>query len=218
MRLDGLEVSSGVISFARETDSDGCIAVADLEHDGVTYTVQSSKWQWRSNADWPWTDVAGTAATGELCPHTPSEPGHYRLVAEIEVDGQTIQHTSNTLVHDDHGDSIDDATAVGVPSVTAGWLDPEDEDYFRIELAESGQLTVHSAGWINAEGRLLDEDGDLIASDSDSGAGFNFRIVRDLDAGTVFVRIHERFLRPGAYTVHAEFEAPESGRRVSLGQ
>ena len=218
VRLDGLEVSSGVISFATQTDSDGCIAVANLAHDGVTYTVRSSKWQWRSNADWPWTDVAGTAATGELCPHTPSEPGHYRLVAEMEVAGESVQRMSNTLVHDDHGDSVDDATAVGVPSVTAGWLDPEDQDYFRIELAESGQLTVHSEGWINAEGRLLDEDGDLIASDSDSASGFNFRIVRDLDAGTYFVRIHERWSRPGAYTVHAEFEAPESGRRVSLGQ
>ena len=216
--LDGLDVSSGVISFATETDSVGCIAVTDLEHDGATYTVQSSKWQWRSNADWPWTDVAGTAATGELCPHTPSEPGHYRLVAEMEVDGETIQHTSNTLVHDDHGNSVDDATTVDVPSVTAGWLDAEDEDYFRIELAESGQLTVHSEGWINAEGRLLGENGDLIASDSDSASGFNFRIVRDLDAGTYFVRIHERFSRSGAYTVHTEFEAPESSRRVRLGQ
>ena len=81
VRLDGLEVASGVISFATQTDSDECIAVADLAHDGVTHTVQSAKWQWRSNADWPWVDVAGTAATGELCPHTPSEPGHYRLVA-----------------------------------------------------------------------------------------------------------------------------------------
>ena len=99
--------------------------------------------------------------------------------------------------------------------MTAGWLDPEDEDYFRIELAESGQLTVHSEGWINAEGRLLDENGDLIASDSDSAAGFNFRIVRDLDAGTYFVRIHERASRPGAYTVHTEFEAPESSPDIS---
>ena len=207
VRLDILEVSSGMVSFAAEMDSDGCIAVADLEHDGVAYTVQSSRWQWRPNADWAWSDVAGTSATNELCPHSPSEHGHYRLVVEMEVDGETRSHTSNILVQDDHGDSIDDATTVGVPSTTVGWLDPDDEDYFRIDLTESGELTVHSKGWINAEGRLLDEDGDFIASDSDSGADFNFRIVRDVAAGTYFVRIHERFSRPGAYTVHADFEA-----------
>ena len=59
----------------------------------------------------------------------------------------------------------------------------------------TGQLTVYSEGWINAEGRLLDENGDLIASDSDSAAGFNFRIVRDRDAA-----LHERFSRPGRST------------------
>ena len=207
VRLDILEVSPGSISFAAEKDSDGCIAVDDLDHDGVAYTVQSSKWQWRPNADWPWTDVAGTRATGEFCPHTPAEPGHYRLVAEVSVDGEARRHTSNTLIHDDHGDSIDDATSVGVPSATGGWLESGDQDYFRIELDQSGELTVHSAGWINAEGRLLDEDGDLIASDSDSDADYNFRIVRDLDAGTYFVRVHERFRRPGAYAVHIDFEA-----------
>ena len=103
--------------------------------------------------------------------------------------------------------------------MTAGWLDLKDEDYFRIELAESGELTVHSEGWINAEGRLLDEDGDLIARNSDSGSGYNFRIVWDLDAGTYFIGVHEyRFFWPGAYAVHVEFKAPESSGRVSLGQ
>ncbi|MDE0192777.1 MAG: hypothetical protein OXQ90_15600, partial [Gammaproteobacteria bacterium] len=207
VRLDILEVSSGTVSFAAEMDSDACIAVADLEHDGVTYSVQSSKWQWRTNADWPWTDVAGTVATGELCPHKPSGPGHYRLVVEMAVDGAIRQHASNVLVEDDHGDSVDDATTIGVPSVTAGWLDPGDDDYFRIELEQPGQLTIHSEGWINAEGRLLDGEGDVIASDSDGAVDYNFRMVRDVDAGTYFVRVHERFSRPGAYTVHAEFEA-----------
>ena len=182
-RLDILEVSSGTISFGAEEYSDGCIAVDDLAHDGVAYTVRSSKWQRRPNADWPWADVAGTAKTGELCPHTPTEPGHYRLVVEMEADGETRQHASNILVEDDHGDSTDNATTVGVPSVTGGWLDPNDADYFRIELDRSGELTVHSEGWTDVEGRMLDENGDLIASDSDSAADFfNFRMVRDVEA------------------------------------
>ena len=206
VRLDILEVSSGTVSFSEEMDSDGCIAVSELDHDGIAYTVQDSKWQWRPNADWPWTDVAGTETTGEFCPHTPTEPGHYRLVAEVVVDGDTRQHMSNILVHDDHGDSIDDATTVGVPSVTAGWLDPDDDDYFRLELEQSGKLTIHSEGWINAEGRLLGGEGDLLSSDSDSAADYNFRMVADLEEGTYFVGVDERLGRPGAYTVHVEIE------------
>ena len=78
--LDILKVSSGLVSFATVMDSAECIDVADLEHNGVTYTVQNSRWQMRANADWQWTDMAGTAATGEICPHTPAETGHYRLI------------------------------------------------------------------------------------------------------------------------------------------
>ena len=209
-RLDILEVSSGTISFAGEMDSDGCVAVDDLAHDGATYTVRSSEWQWRPNADWAWADVAGTAKTGELCPHTPAEPGHYRLVVDMDVDGTTAQYASNVLVEDDHGDSIDDATAIGVPSVTGGWLEPGDADYFRLDLAGSGALTVYSESWIDAEGRLLDEDGDQIARDSGSGADLNFRISRDLDAGTYFVRVDGYRGAQGDYTLHVDFEAQMS--------
>ena len=207
VRLDILEVSAGSISFAAEKDSDGCIAVDGLDHDEIAYTVLNSKWQWRPNADWPWTDVADTRTTGEFCPHAPDAPGHYRLVADVSVDGETRQHASNILVQDDHGDSIDDATPVGVPSTTEGWLDPEDEDYFRIELDTAGELTVRSEGWINAEGHLLDAEGETIASAS--GEDYNFRMVRDLDAGTYYVRVDEKFSRPGAYAVRVEFDADE---------
>ena len=207
VRLDLLSVSSGLVSFGGETDSDGCIAVDELEHDGTSYTVGSSKWQWRPNADWDWSDVTGTSATGEVCPHTPSEPGHYRLVAQIEVDGEAGRYASDVLIQDDHGDSTDGATAVGGPSATAGWLELDDEDYFRIELATSGTLTVHTEGWTDVEGRLLDGDGQMVASDGDSGEEANFRISRNVDAGTYYVRVRGSSGAQGDYTLHALFEA-----------
>ena len=207
VRLDILAVSSGLVSFGGETDSDGCIAVDGLEHDGTKYTVRSSKWQRRRNADWDWSDVADTSATGEVCPHAPSQPGHYRLVAEIEVDGEAGRYASDVLVQDDHGDSTGDATTVGVPSATAGWLEPDDADYFQIELAESGTLTVYTEGWTDTEGRLLDEDGGTVARDDDSGEEANFRISRSLDAGTYYVRVRGSSGALGDYTLHALFEA-----------
>ena len=208
VRLDGLEVSSGLISFGPESDSDGCVAVDSLAHDGVTYTVKSSKWQQRRNADWPWADVAGTAATGELCPFTPSDPGHYRLVAEVELDGETGHYASNTLVHDDHGDSAEDATPVDVPSATTGFLDPDDADYFRVETTMYGTLTVYSEGWTDTQGSLLDESGEEIASDSDGGTDLNFRISLDLDAGVYVVRVAGLGQSPIEYTLHVEFQEP----------
>ena len=215
VRLDILTVSSGLISFGGETDSDGCIAVDGLDHEGTAYTVRSSNWQWRPNADWDWSDVAGTSAPGEVCPHTPSEPGHYRLVAEIEVDGEVGQYASDDLVQDDHGDSTDDATAVGVTSATPGWLDPDDVDYFRIELDGPGTLTVYTDGWTDTEGGLLDGDGDLIASDGDGGEEANFRISRSLEAGTYYVRVRGSSGARGDYTLHAEFEAATADLVVS---
>ena len=101
VRLEILEVSSGLVFFAAETDQEQCIAVTDLEHVGVAYTVLSSNWQWRANADWRRSEL-GTAATGEVCPHSPSEPGHYRLVVEMEVDGETRLYASSIVVQDDH--------------------------------------------------------------------------------------------------------------------
>ena len=204
--LDILEVSAGMVSFGAEEDTDGCIAVADLEHGGASYTVRSSRWQWRRNADWPWEDVVDTATSGEVCAHQPARPGHYRLVVEMEVDGETRQHASNTLVEDDHGDSLDDATLLAVPSATSGWLDPDDVDYFRIEAARSGRLTAYTEGWINTEGALLDDDGLTVESDSGDGTDFNFRIERNVPGGTYYVRVHERWGRPGAFTLHADFE------------
>lgn len=51
---------------------------------GYTFTITSSKWQTRSNAAAPWTDVAGTeTTTGQLCAYTSDVPGEYRLVFDL---------------------------------------------------------------------------------------------------------------------------------------
>ena len=203
VRLDILTASSGAISFGG-TDSAGCVAVAGFEHDDVVYSVDSSKWQWRPNADWSWTDVAGTVSTGQFCPHTPSTPGHYRLVAVVQVDGVPGMHASNTLVRDDHGDSVADATPVDVPSATTGWLDPGDADTFRVDLAEPSRLTVYTEGWADTYGTLLDDAGQEIASDGDGGSDSNFHITLDVNAGVYAVRVTGR----GAYTFHARRSEP----------
>ncbi len=99
VRLDVLSVSSGGVSFG-PLSSGGCIGLADTTLDGATYSIGGSGWQTREAAGGDWADVGGTATTGEVCAHTPSAPGEYRLVAEVTIDDETGRYRSNTLVVD----------------------------------------------------------------------------------------------------------------------
>lgn len=206
-RLDLIEVADGSLTFGATEESD-CIDVSDLVIDDVRYTVRESKWQWRRNGDWNWTDLPDTMVSGQLCPYTPDQPGQYRLVAEMEIDGQTKWHASNIVIQDDHQDTEDEATVANLPSSTEGWLEMEDVDVFRIEMTEFGTLIVYTEGWIDTNGTLLDGDGTEITSDDDDGVDRNFHIAHDLEAGTYYVRVHSTTGATGEYRLHVEFKPP----------
>ena len=88
-------------------------------------------------------------------------------------------------VADDHGNDSSSATAVDIPSTTAGTLDAGDQDFFRIDIGEAGSLTLESSGSTDTYGILYDGDGTELARDDDGGTGQNFRISRDsLQPGT----------------------------------
>lgn len=54
--------------------------------DNWLYTVHSSRWQTRSDANSAWTDVDGTEITdGRLCPYTAEASGDYRLVYDATI-------------------------------------------------------------------------------------------------------------------------------------
>ena len=96
VRLEGLSVSPGQVRFG-PVSSGGCIAVENVSVDGTHFAVLHSKWQTRTGPDAQWNDIEGTETTGQLCAHTPSAPGEFRLVAEIAIDGKTGQYASNIL-------------------------------------------------------------------------------------------------------------------------
>ena len=110
VQLYVLSVSSGSVSFG-PLSSGGCIGLVDTTLDGVTYSIGGSRWRTRDAAGGDWADVEGTATTGEVCAHTPSAPGEYRLVAEITIDGETGRYRSNTLVVDQLEEAGDEPTA-----------------------------------------------------------------------------------------------------------
>ena len=204
-RLDALVVSPGKVALGSEERED-CIDVSDREIDGTTYTIGMSKWQTRPNVDWAWADMAETETTAQICPHSPDDPGHYRLTAHVDIDGDSSQYASNVIVQDDHGDSISEATVVAVPSTTEGWIEnTEDHDYFSIEVDEAGTLLAFTEGWMDADGTLYTADGTQLASDDDSGADLNFRLSESIDPGTLFLRLSTSD-GPGAYTLRVELE------------
>ena len=104
-----------------------------------------------------------------------------RLGFEASDDGATA---------DDHGDTLSTATSVALPSETAGVIDSgDDADWFRFEVAASGEVAAYTTGNLDTVGALYDADGNRLAGDFDSGAGFNFRIQRQLDPGTYYAEV-----------------------------
>ena len=131
-----------------------------------------------------------------------NETGAYTL--QIEVGGEAC---------DDHCSTRAQATQVALPSQTTGRIDPaDDEDYFRFELSEGGDVAAYTTGRLDTYGALYDSSGGEVATNDDGGAGYNFRIQRELAAGTYYVRISEFGRdRTGAYTLHLEVEDDEVG-------
>ena len=102
---------------------------------------------------------------------------------------------------DDHGNDRDSATAVELPSETAGEIDPgDDEDWFRFEVTASDEVTAESTGGLDTVGTLYDADGNQLAANDDASAGtLNFRIQQTLDAGTYYVRVRSFGSGTGGY-------------------
>ena len=113
---------------------------------------------------------------------------------------------------DDHCDSRLAATLVAVPSQTAGRIDPADDyDYFRFVVASRSTVLVRTTGSsLDTYGALYDSSGRELATDDDGGTGLNFRIQRELAAGTYYVRVSESGQNStGAYTLHVEIETDD---------
>ena len=86
-----------------------------------------------------------------------------------------------------------------------------DADWFRFEVAASGELTAETTGGLDTVGELYDADGNRAFND-DSDGSLNFRIQRQLDAGTYYVKVEPFGNGTGSYTLRLGFEARADGR------
>ena len=95
-RFEALVVDVGTFSFVNIPYTT-CLPIDELTLLGTTYTVLRSVWQRRADESDDWTDVAGTEVVGQLCPYSPTEPGQYRLIGDVEVNGVLNHYASNIL-------------------------------------------------------------------------------------------------------------------------
>ena len=120
----------------------------------------------------------------------------------------TISWYENLSDHgDDHGDAPGAATlAATLPALLLGRVESSgDKDVFRVATG-SGTLSVGSNGPTDTVGRLLDADGEELASNDDSD-GVNFGIEADVAAGVHYVEVRGYSTRTGPYTLSIEFVA-----------
>ena len=96
-RFDPIEVGIGTISLTTLFQSETCVPVDNLNILGITYTVLRSVWQMRADASADWSDIEGTETTLELCAYSPTDPGQYRLIGDVEVNGELNHYASNIL-------------------------------------------------------------------------------------------------------------------------
>ena len=118
---------------------------------------------------------------------------------------------------DDHSDTRSAATELTASA--AGHIEHGgDVDYFRIDIAEPADVTIHTTGSLDTVGTLQREtaggDVERIGSDNDGGEDRNFRLEREMEAGTYYVTV-EGYADSaiGSYTVHlqvTEIEPPLS--------
>lgn len=99
LRLGTLSVSAGRVDFG-PLSSAGCITINDLSVNDILYDVDVSKWQTRPDAAGTWADVEGTETTDEVCAYSPAETGQYRLVLEMDIDGEAGKYASNVIDHE----------------------------------------------------------------------------------------------------------------------
>ena len=113
VRHESLTIGRGWVRYFRfQTGVGSCIDLigSTVIDGGDRYMLVSTKWQTRANSSDAWADIPGTSESGRLCAYDPVDPGEYRFVAEISINGVVGKYSSNIL-----GDRFYLASANDIP-------------------------------------------------------------------------------------------------------
>ncbi|MCP5527885.1 MAG: PPC domain-containing protein [Verrucomicrobiales bacterium] len=105
---------------------------------------------------------------------------------------------------DDHGDTPGAATSVSLGSSVGGVIESAgDIDYFEVSVSSSTTLTAYTTGSTDTYGYLYNAAGTQLASDDDSGEGYNFALSYPVTTGTYYVKVrHYSSTGTGPYTLY----------------
>ena len=202
--VDDRSRSAGPVTLTLPAGQARTISAFDLENgaQGLTGSLGDGGGKWRLTIE------AGQSVMGMGLLATPGGP-----ITNISTIGLPPAERGPTDPggQDDQGNSFANPFNLAVGGRVSGSIDPAGEsDYYRIRVSQSGTLEVYTSGSLDTRGYLYDSGERQLASNDDGGASDdeNFRIQREVDAGTYYVRV-EAYLRnaTGAYTVHAELDA-----------
>ena len=121
---------------------------------------------------------------------------------------------------DDHGNDASGATSISVGERAQGELESYlDEDWFRVQVAERGTLTMIGESNSEVYGELYDAEGTRVGYDGWPFGEFSFSISRHVTPGTYYVRVTGRTKETrGSYNWVSSFEPRTPGVRAYLTQ
>ena len=184
----------GRIAFSSDRDGDYEIYVMESDGSNVQRLTDHSGIDWEPS----WSPDGGRIAFSS------DRDGNYEIyVMELRAGSSA----------DDHGNIRAAASRLPLDSSLAGEIEPAgDVDYFRVEVGESGVLSVYTTGGFDTMGALEDSTGTTLESDDDGGGGTNFSIERSLSAGTYYIKVEAYGgSSSGSYTIHARAAGSADG-------
>ena len=190
--------TTGVLDTIGSIEDDaGIFANGDQEGDGNNFSIV-----YNAKPETYYISVRGNQnATGNYTLHTsfvPDPEAPLASDAETSVDPPEIA--------DDHGDLWKSATELFFDSPEMGVIDTaEDVDYFRLEIAEPGELTVYTTGVLDTIGSIEDDTGIAFVEGDQEGDGNNFSIVYNAKPETYYISVRGYENATGDYILHANF-------------
>lgn len=161
LELSHLVVTADSISFGSDTDVADCINVVNYDYEGIRYTVTNSRWQSRASEDMPWTYVADSWRSEEICVAKPTADGSYRMLVQVEINDGIQYFLSNSI----------ELTEPEPPAPTA-------EQLFRDNISQSivqGRcINCHTSGGTASSARLI-----FVTSSVDDHEASNLQEFRD---------------------------------------
>ncbi|GEM_PF-286145 len=98
---------------------------------------------------------------------------------------------SINVYEDDHSNSIENATSHQLNEISSNKLEyAEDTDVFILNISDEGKLIINSTGDGDTYARLLNNEGDILALDDNSGSRNNFKISRAVKAGVYYCSVN----------------------------